>query len=392
MLLFALLLSFSVNATIYNVNFCAEYSIDFDDAHSGVGDDYFQTNSNVPARGAFFHIEDIFSNYVHYDTYTDWDGSTPGCTGGVPLDSTKYYRVTVYSKALVNGNYVRVLSDDSSDNLYGYQKYSNYHPFSSTTDIFPIPIASQWNIAAAAGWAMYRRPVGLSGETFKLYTQACDGGGSCRDGNSSKISVWGANHKYVINHEFGHLVAYRKNGNVAPTSAYDAPSGVCYTDSDEDHEAVSKEFQGAAASEGFAHYYAAVSFNRTDEYDCGFAYYKPTDWNLDLTTDPTDVSCELEPFSGVLNIDYLGNWCDGTLGNRGTEWDWLRFLWDLDTDEGVTTTTIFDIYDSSNPGSWTVRGTGSGGSYPSARLRAAADTEGVLAEWDAWDNTNGVHR
>ena len=90
--------------------------------------------------------------------------------------------------------------------------------------------------------------------------------------------------------------------------------------------------------------------------------------------------------------DYLGDWCTGTLTNRGTEWDWLRFLWDLDTDAGVSTTTIFDIYDSANPNSWNATGDGTGSAYPATRLRDAANTAGVLTEWDAWDSYNGVER
>ena len=91
--------------------------------------------------------------------------------------------------------------------------------------------------------------------------------------------------------------------------------------------------------------------------------------------------------------DYLGDWCaTGTTNNRGTEWDWLRFLWDLDTGGGVSTTTIFQIYNVSNPGSWNATGDGTGGSYPAERLRDAADDESVLSEWDYWDDYNGVHR
>lgn len=391
MLSLTVLLVATASATTYNVRFCAEYSIDFDDANA-IGDDYFIANTDRPARGALVLIQRVSDNEEIFLSYTPWDGTYAGCTPILPLSSDSTYRVSVYSSALVNGNTINVLDNDSTDDLYAFVEFTAYTPWANGTVWFDTSVQPQWNIAAAAGWAMYRRPIGLTGESFDLYTQACDSGGSCRDGNSTKISTGGSNRKYIIAHEFGHLVAYRKNGNVGPSSSYGASPSNCYTDLDQDHEAVSMEYQGAAASEGFAHYYAAVAFNLTTEYDCMFSYYKPVDWDRDADLDEGDASCEVEPYSGVGGADYLGSWCSGYLVNRGTEWDWLRFLWDLDTDEGVATTTIFDIYVSSDPDSWTATGSGSGGSYPAARLRSAASTEGVLTEWDDWDNYNGVHR
>lgn len=373
----ALLIS-QAHAVNYTVTFCADYSIDFDDADSGVGDDYFTSNSDRPARGARVRVMRNDTGTDAYYDYTDWDGANPGCTSALTLDSTKTYRVSVHSRALVNGNYINVLDDDSMNNLYVYTAYANCAPTSSTTVTFDTSIADQWNIAAAAGWAMYRRAAGLSGENFDMYTETCpSGGGSCRSGNAIYLDS-PADSKYVINHEFGHLVAYRKNGNAAASTSYAATLNNCYTDNTRSHEAVSKEYQSAAANEGYGHYYAAVAFNQTDQTDCGFAYYKSTDWDLDTFTDDIWVTCESGPITGVDGGDYVGDWCTGTLTNRGTEWDWLRFLWDLDTDEGVSTTTIFDIYNTANPNSWNATGDGTGSAYPATRLRDAANTEGVL--------------
>lgn len=195
-----------------------------------------------------------------------------------------------------------------------------------------------------------------------------------------------------MNHELGHQLAYRKNGDNGPSKSYDAAWNNCFTDNEQKHEAVSKEYQSAAASEGFAHYYAAVSFNDTAQSDCGFAYYKSTDWNLDDNLDPQWVSCEGGPMTGVDGHDYLGDWCTGTLTNRATEWDWLRFLWDLDTDEGVTTEQIFEIWAGAYPHTWVAYGDATGSGYPASRLRDAADARGLLTAWDAWDNENGVQR
>lgn len=390
------LLASQAHAVNYTVKFCANYSVDYDDADPAVGDDYFTSNSDRPARGARVRVMENGTLIDKYYTYTDWTGANEGCTTSLTLDSTKTYRVSVHSRALVNGNYINVLDNDATNNVYVYTAYANYSPTSSTTVTFDTSVADQWNIAAAAGWAMYRRAAGLSGENFDMYTETCpSGSGSCRSGNAIYLGS-PADSKYVINHEFGHLVAYRKNGNAAASSSYAAVVNSCFTNDtavpSTTHEANSKEYQSAAANEGYGHYYAAVAFNQTDQSDCAFAYYKSTDWDLDAFNDDIWVSCEAGPIPGVDGGDYLGDWCTGTLTNRGTEWDWLRFLWDLDTDAGASTTTIFDIYNTANPNSWNATGDSTGSAYPATRLRAAANTEGVLTEWDTWDNYNGVER
>ena len=82
----------------------------------------------------------------------------------------------------------------------------------------------------------------------------------------------------------------------------------------------------------------------------------------------------------------------GTLTNRGTEWDWLRFWWDLTTDQDVYCTDCMDIWNTANPDTWNASGDGSGSNYPATRLRNAANTEGFLTEWDNEDYLNGVYR
>ncbi|MFZ5479044.1 MAG: hypothetical protein ACOZNI_19895 [Myxococcota bacterium] len=388
----ALLLSSAAFAANYQVTFCAEYSIDFDDADVAVGDDYFTSNTDRPARGARIKIVRNSDGFIMFDNYTDWDGAAVGCTSALTLDSTKTYQVMVQSRALVNGNYVFIYDDPTTPSYWAFEAYAAYAPTSSTTVTFDTTLTDHWNTAAAMGFGLYRRTAGLSGETFTVYMEPCpSGGGSCRSGNAVYIDS-PADSKTVINHELGHYVAFHKNNDNSADTNDGATLNNCYTVSSRNHEAVSKEYQSIAANEGYAHYYAVVSFNDTTEYDCGFAYYKTTDWNLDGILDGQWVSCESGPMTGVDGADYLGDTCTGTLTNRGTEYDWLRFLWDLDTNGGVSTTTIFQIYENAYPHTWVAYGDSTGSGYPSSRLRNGADAAGVLTEWDAWDNYNGVHR
>lgn len=378
-------------AATYHVNFCAKYSVDFEDASSGVLDDFWTNNTDKAARGVRIKVE---SNSdpdppVYYD-YTDYTGVNEGCTGVLTLSSTDSYLVRIYSEALVGGNYIYVRNNPTNDQRFYTTIYSAFVPSQDESIDIDTPIGRHWNIAAAAGYTQYRRRGGLTGETYILYDEECDGGGSCNDGGEIYLSPdVGAVRKYVIAHEMGHALAAELENGTYANFDYTASLGGCYTVATRDHEINSKEYQSAAANEGFAHFYSAVVFNDDTETDCHVEYYKTVDWDLDGTVDDQTTDCESGPVNGA---DYLGDSCIGTITNRGVEYDWLRFWWDLTTDEGVYFTDCGHIWDRANPWSWNATGDSTGLNYPATRLRDAADTEGFLTEWDAKDNFNGVHR
>lgn len=383
----------TAHATIYAVKFCADYSIDFDDADSAVEDDFYISNSDRDALGIHITVERNWDSHDVFSDYTDWSGADAGCTDTQYLDSARTYKVSAQSLAFVNGNHINVYNNDFVSLPYSHVEYLTFSPTASTTITFDTAIADQWNIAAAAGYAMSRRSAGLSGEDFDFYTESCSGGGSCNSAGKIYISSSGSGKKYLIGHEMGHSVARLSNGGAVADTSDAADLDNCYTVDTRDHEANSKEYNGKAANEGIAHYYAAVAFNNTTESSCGFYYYKTSvDWNLDATPDNLIASCESGPMTGVDSFDYLGDLCSGTLTNRAVEWDYLRFFWDLDTDQSVSTTTIFEIWDDSDPESWNATGDGTGSGYPSYELRNAANTNSVLTEWDNEDDDNGVHR
>lgn len=84
--------------------------------------------------------------------------------------------------------------------------------------------------------------------------------------------------------------------------------------------------------------------------------------------------------------------CHGTLLNRGTEYDWLRFWWDMLTDEGIGVGELANIYDRMDPRSWDLKQVTP--IYflddPVQRLESAASAEGRHTEYMNQRN-NGVH-
>lgn len=329
----------------------------------------------------------------------------------------------------MNDNLIKVYDDDVTPVPYGFGIFGHV-PTSSGTVNLTSPVNSGWNVAVAATQAMARRNAGLSSQEVIFYTTACGtwGGGASTGGSCTHMGAAyvepiggggpGCGQKYAVAHEMGHLIARLKNGGNGAAKEDDANLDGCLPgEGNAGHRMTTKEYQGQAANEGIAHYYAAVAFNNTTDVVCRFEYYKGVDLNGDGNQADEDrtLTCEGGSFwykSGAVVFPYIdGDWmvrdyveesCEerapgGTLGNRATELDWLRFFWDLDHDQGVTTTKIFDIWDTSNPESWLE--TGSGSSYtcgstdwPAGRLQCAADTEGVLAEWLEEAEVNGVTR
>lgn len=421
-------------AATYSVTFCFQYAVSFTDAKSTVGDDYLTSDASpLAARGVQYSVTQVAPLDTISGGYTPWTGNGgEGCSPTLTLDSNRTYNVYANSRMLVNDNIIKIYDDDTSPAYYGFG-LTGYVPTASGTVTITSPVNSGWNVAAAATQALGRRNVGLSGEDVIFYTQACGtwpGGtpasGSCMRGSTGEVyvsqlgsSAPGAGQKYVVVHEMGHEMAFLANGGHNADKDEAANQDGCHgvVASDPGHDMTSKEYQGQAVNEGLAHYYAAVAFNNTTQDDCHFEYYKAVDLNGDgsASLEYPRLTCEGGTYwywGGAFPIPYTdGDWmfrdyveesCEqlhpgGTLGNRATELDWLRFFWDLDHDQGVTTKNIFDIWDESEPQSWTKNGSGSNftcgtTSWPSGRLRCAADTEGVLDEWDAEFAVNGVNR
>ncbi len=103
--------------------------------------------------------------------------------------------------------------DDSFFNTAAYGPDSFWTNSSTTYTITTPAGASVWNIANAVGHAMYRRSAGLTGETFEFFDQSYPsdtiGTGYHRDNDRVYVSSLGAKNKYMIVHEFGHLIAAR---------------------------------------------------------------------------------------------------------------------------------------------------------------------------------------
>ncbi len=376
----ALLLSAPAFAATYNVTVCADLETDYYDV--GGSDDFYTDNDPKPARGVYMEITTSSGASVWAD-YTDPEGSDAGCTTTLTLSSTKTYNVRILSKADIYGNYIKVYDDSSTPAIWASSTQS-FSPTASTTETFTWGPHKAWNLVSAAGWALQRRDAGLSGETFTFYNEACPGSGSnCYRQSDDALYIPSDNYKFVIAHEMGHKVAAASNGGSGAAFSYAASSTDCpWTSSG--HSITSEEYQSAAVNEGIASYYAAVIWNRTDESDCWYDPHYSLDWDQDGVGDSSaEFSCEGGAVAGMDAYDFTGDYClaSGPTTNRGTQYDWIRFFWDLETDQGMSTEEIFTVWDGADPHSWTASGSGSGAGFPAYELTLSAVLLGYGTEW-----------
>jgi hypothetical protein len=367
---------------------CIRYGTAFGDDYSA-GDDWTGYHAVVTARGIHLQVWEnggptLFSGYTNADT---------GCKT-LDMSTSESYTIRVKTQAeLDSGNNTLVESADTEfSNVFLYDVDTNFVPAGTPqTEYFTYPYYGESelgvNVAAAAGYGVHYRNGGIDDEIWHYYTETCpSGSGSCttNDSNSDMsvfLSGFGTERKYIIAHETGHLLGYIADEESSPILSYACPNGPdCEEFTDTVHDWTSKEYQTAAAVEGFAHYFAAALWNDRED-DCEYYYYKEVDF------DPRDSHGDGEAgdlYSCESGGAFMEDECGTPYDDRGVEVDWLRFWWDLYTDQNVSHDSIVDIWDGANPRSWNL-------SIVYSRLRDAADAEGVdLNDWDEEAEYNGV--
>lgn len=377
--LFAFVFLVGSEAFAVNVKFCFKYAVNYDDASASAGDDFWNNNNDRPARGAYVQV--LQNGVGHIGPVSESDG----CTGNLSMTAGNPYAAIINSRAFVGTNEIRVYDDPTTPDGYS-QNFNGTVPSSSGTITLTTGLHNAWNIAAAAGFAQSKRRGGLSNKTYTFYNTTCpSGSGSCASGGNIYMSGDGGNSKYIIIHEMGHDLLRKKNGDQGVSFSYSGTSDAPCDESSGEHSMTSEEYQSAAVSEGWAHFYAATVFNDDSQTDCGFFYYKNVDMDGINGWDASRIiSCET-------GTDHLGDYCGGAT-DYSTEVDWLRFLWDATTDHGLTFNNLAGIWDAAEPHNWNSTTTGSSSNDPEARLTAAAAAAGFATEWNADYTVNGVHR
>ncbi len=251
--------------------------------------------------------------------------------------------------------------------------------------------------------------------------------------------------KFQIAHELGHVVVMQRMGDREEES-YTAPLHGCMgsyrtdgspADTDDDGEQtkslLTREYSSGAAREGWAHFFSAWLFNRSSESDCWFQpSYTVQDFDLDGTFDNVGqpvfawdgvFTCEGaglasplfgSPASWVSAKDWLEDaYNEGVCGSelptclpgedsrydncsvdhwgRSTQYDWMRYFWDMASDEGIPMNKLTDIFVDMCPTEWRSKTyeVEADGDWPERRLRRSAEFHGELGAHDR-QRSNGV--
>ncbi len=218
------------------------------------------------------------------------------------------------------------------------------------------------NVGAIVSTLLARADNGLRAGDFSFHTNvSCPTlpGNSCVFYPDLYVGTgpWGTTDdewKFVVAHEIGHLA--QGAAYAAPSSnGYDAvsdPNSECRCDhvtvSNQLHCLQSLEDVGKAQTEGFAHYFAARTFN-TQGNDCVFAYYKEflTPKTVNGTTIDVIASPPL-PIDCAVPHQWRSTHCAET-EDAGTELDWLTAYRALEMG-GVTIDELYSVYDEACPG------------------------------------------
>lgn len=390
------------------VDVCIKINTDFEDALPNVGavyDDYVNDNDTARAiRGVKIVVTDTTANpdVVHTE-FADASGPTAGC-GHFTLTPGNTHTIKMLSVAEVGDGHHIELHAGVGQGVYAKQWTATYQPPAGLdTKNFTQNGGQAWGILTVAAWALEHRDAGLSNEDWLLYNAGCPTGSGlchscdpdqdgiisadCYGGTDSDLSALfaGGATRYIIAHELGHYVLRKRNeGGGGSNSELADPEGCFYVtngSTGDGHEYQSKEWLAEAYWEGFASFYAAVTFNDESDGDCYVHYYKDQDWDLDQDEDPSDlvfpngqtgVNCadipELYPDgtwpevldeldSAVDEFDYLDDCVNGLshpgdLANRGTEYDMVKFWFALYMLQDWSLTDIVDVIDAADPHLW----------------------------------------
>jgi len=197
---------------------------------------------------------------------------------------------------------------------------------------------------------------------------ACDAAGNCFGDDS----FW----KYVVSHEFGHLIQGRLTGNYSFAYGIVGAGPKCrcdhVTSANQIHCLQSVDGSPAAQVEGFAQFFASKSWNRDDQNDCVFKYYKEFLNNgcmpggatcgdvtedgqaFKRTTPPLPLSCnEAVRWRNRICLP-TGTSSASALAGMGTEYDWMEFLWAVntrgDTGSKITMGDLTSVYSTACTG------------------------------------------
>ncbi len=345
------------------MKWCTTWKSTYVDA--GFGEDVF-TSSSPTYRAAKYTRAQV----TIYSTSEEiWDGllDSSGCTPDLPVLSNTKYRIWQWTQAERGTRKVFVIPDppwapedtwpDGSVGIYWDYTTAWFLPNQHATYTKSLNWESpKANVMPIAGrvLGLYNTldyPTDTKTHVRTDHDTCGTSGGAwssgshvCLDGDNEDwedVTTW----KYIVGHELGHRVAYA-NGWTADSNYINKDDylGLCKCEhtsyGSPAHCLQSREYIRHGAQEGFAHFFATAVFNNRTENNGKYVYCKeswvgdgesftsydpPRVVNAYQVTPETYYDRWMEKYCSVL---YEGEDLVG-MANRGTESDWLHFLYEM---------------------------------------------------------------
>ncbi|MEN0061072.1 MAG: hypothetical protein AAGA48_02925 [Myxococcota bacterium] len=395
----------SVGSTV-DVNVCVWIQTSFTDFEPNNGwdgfgrEDFFFDDSNKQARGVYVgatsinNIANGGSDQHFAGAFLNWKDNEPlsasgggvipaGCTvlDLVPGETYEFkagsileidhIELNVLDGTFRKGITVTVLRDlNATPGSAAETRYTvpaTFGTFQSVIDNGHVA----WNMAAMLGFGLYRKRINDMNLVEAYWDDSPIGCTTCA--NRHKLFVDETTlheQRFPMLHEMGHVVAYYADDQRKPNFSYKAnASGSC--DANNSHQIEHEEWASAAAVEGMAHFYAGTVLNKQVEFDCQVVQVG-IDFNNDGAVGQPVTgnefflphSCEDGPYlvSGIEDRLDGTAWDDGDYmeqecempgpDDRHTPYDWMRFFWDLDTDQSFTFGRIMRLWNNADPHNW----------------------------------------
>jgi hypothetical protein len=315
--------------------FCARWSYQFNDQN--LGEDHLRHSSNgtgptgsIAAASTWGVIErngaQVWSGYMDAN----------GCTGAVTANAGTY--VFFVTAAISRNGRGAFIYPTDAENWRWFSASYSLNAMSSGTFVYGPPAFGVGDTTASVAAIMTRVIAqssiehGMPPGTYKFRSeQACpSGAGACHDPQTDAVFIGPGRAfvKNVVAHEFGHYVQSRMIGTL-PFYSYDFNSAakICACTHipapNNSHCLQSREHIGAAFMEGFGHFYSADLFNNAADGTAIFPYYKEI-WLADNWILPAGW-----PISLPSPTKWMETNCNSN--GRGTEFDWMEFLYALHT-------------------------------------------------------------
>jgi len=381
-----------------DVTICVDADVDYDDADGNGTEDYFKNSGLKALRGVRVVLTENFGANNDIESYAEWEnnaasGLEPGCAAftGISVATGDTYDVAVESSFSVRSSTLEVRNSGGQQNML-FESAASAVQFSADDELdYDVGPHRVWDVGAAAAHAIQRRDGGIT-MTPTFYVTDSQGtlhvpascSGPCIVGEDIYISDAHAAKKFAIVKHLGTVLLYDLAGGtpVMDHSASGASWGGSQT------TLISAEHWSSAAGRGFAYFYAATAFNKTQEADCSFAHWMDLDFDgmgppcFDTydTLAGRHFSCAVGRAPLTPPANQLAYWSTNSQSSigipAGTALDVVRLFWELQSSGEVNFTEIVDLYAATSPATWTVPST--------ANFTAAWGSEGHdMAVWNA---------